>query len=571
MLKFEDMPYTRPNLEQYQADLRQLMDVVQKASAWSEIKAAWLEQADRRRALDTNFFLASIRNRIDARNSFYEQEMAWLNGNLPAAQLVEKQAEATMLASPFLPDFEAEFGTQAVKMMRNNQRFSNPAIVPLQVKELQLQQQYSKVMATSGVDYHGKRAGVYDLLREMRSDDRAVRHEAFTAWSELHGSVAEQLEEIYDQMVKVRCDMASVLGFDSYIDMAYAMRRRFDYTPKDVADFRSHILKYVTPLCNRVYEQQRQRLGVEELAWYDESQVLPGEDAIPQGTEEELLAMAQQMYHELAPQAGEYFDFVVDYHLYDLTTKPGKRPGGFCSKLPSYHAPFIFANFNGTAADLGVLTHEAGHGFEEYVSSRIQPLPDQVRSTTEINEIHSMAMEHFTYPWMERFFGKATPRYLYQHLWDALSVLPYMCCVDEFQHRVFEQPAMPKEERRALWHSIERVYMPWRHYAGDERMEKGCFWLKQQHIFIFPFYYIDYALAQICAFQFYLRDLENHEKAWSDYMRLCRAGGSVGYFDLLKLAKLQCPFDEQTVQQTIAKIEQLLTARRNALSAAERG
>ena len=260
------------------------------------------------------------------------------------------------------------------------------------------------------------------------------------------------------------------------------------------------------------------------------------------------------MYRELSPETGEFFAFMMKYDLFDLETKPGKRPGGYCTSLPSFKAPFIFSNFNGTAADMGVLRHEAGHAFEGYTAGRLMPLPELAHSTSEINEIHSMAMEHFTYPWMHLFFGEKTDMYFYDHLWGAVNVIPYMCCVDELQHRVYDNPSMTAMERRAVWRELEREYMPWRDYDGNEFLEGGGFWMQKQHIFLYPFYYIEYALAQICAFQFYLRMLDDQPAAWADYLRLCRAGGSRGYFELLKIGNLENPFAEGTVEKAVSAV-----------------
>jgi M3 family oligoendopeptidase len=171
--------------------------------------------------------------------------------------------------------------------------------------------------------------------------------------------------------------------------------------------------------------------------------------------------------------------------------------------------------------------------------------------TSEVAEIHSMSMEHFCYPYMESFFGDKADDYRYGHLMDALESIPYMVTVDEFQHRVFENPKMTAKERRQVWHELEATYLPWRDYDGHAFLEEGGFWMQKQHIFLFPFYYIDYALAQICAFEFYGRAKKDWESCWADYYRLCQAGGSKGYFDLLKLAGLSNPFQEGTVQKIV--------------------
>ena len=180
---------------------------------------------------------------------------------------------------------------------------------------------------------------------------------------------------------------------------------------------------------------------MDRLHYYDEELIFPEGNAVPEGTTEELVAKAQKMYHELSKETGEFFDFMVEHELFDLETKPGKQTGGYCTFLNTFKAPFIFSNFNGTSADVDVLTHEAGHAFEAYTAAKQIPFMDMVFPTSEVAEIHSMTMEHFAYPWMNAFFGEKADDYRYAHLMSALEVIPYMVCVDEFQHKVFENIA----------------------------------------------------------------------------------------------------------------------------------
>lgn len=554
MQKFSEIPYVRPDLTAYREALPAYVEQIRNAASWPELKALWLAQSDKRMEVMTARSIASIRNTVDTTDPYYEAEMRYFNTEMPAISLLEKQAEAALLASPFVCDFEKEFGSILIQNMKSSQRFADERLVPMQIRESELTQMYSKASATAVTDFRGQKCNFYGLLKAMQSTDRETRREAFVAWADLYAQVAPELDAIYDEMVQLRTKMAHTLGFETYTEMAYLQRRRFDYTAADVEKFHQQVKDVITPACARLFEAQRQRLGVDKLHWYDEALVFPEGNADPEGTKDELLAKAQQMYRELSPETSEFFDFMMQYDLFDLETKPGKRPGGYCTSLPSYKAPFIFSNFNGTNADMQVLTHEAGHAFEAFVASRRMPLPELAHSTSEINEIHSMAMEHFTYPWMERFFGDKTTQYLYDHLWGALNVLPYMCCVDEYQHRVYDNPSMTAMDRRAVWHELEQAYMPWRDYDGNEFLEGGGFWMQKPHIFLYPFYYIEYALAQICAFQFYLRMKQDRPAAWADYLRLCQAGGSLGYFDLLKLAKLDNPFAEGTVEKAVSAV-----------------
>ena len=263
------------------------------------------------------------------------------------------------------------------------------------------------------------------------------------------------------------------------------------------------------------------------------------------------------MYTDLSPETKEFFNFMRDNELMDLVNKEGKSTGGYCSFIGKYKAPYIFSNFNGTSGDIDVLTHEAGHAFQVY-SSRNIGLDEYNWPTYEACEIHSMSMEFFTYPWMDLFFEHETDKYKFAHLASAIKFLPYGVAVDEFQHFVYENPTITSKERNEAWRKIERKYLPHIDYGDNLFLKNGGFWQKQSHIFSSPFYYIDYTLAQVCAFQFWKKDQENHTSAWNDYINLCQAGGSQSFLNLVKLANLMSPFQEDCVKSVIGTIKSWL-------------
>ena len=250
---------------------------------------------------------------------------------------------------------------------------------------------------------------------------------------------------------------------------------------------------------------------------------------------------------------------MVDRELMDLVSKKGKQSGGYCTFISKYESPFIFSNFNGTSGDIDVLTHEAGHAFQVY-SSRHYQVPEYLWPTYESAEIHSMSMEFFTWPWMDNFFKEDTEKYHFDHLSSALLFIPYGVSVDEFQHFVYENPDATPEERKRAWREIEKKYLPHRQYPDNEYLERGGFWHKQGYIFQASFFYIDYTLAQICAFQFWKKMNEDREAAWADYLRLCQAGGSRSFTGLVELAGLQSPFKDGTVASVIGVIENWLNS-----------
>lgn len=554
MKKFSELEYVRPDMEKAGETVKACVKAMKTAASYAEFRDAYMEYVKLDTELATAKSIAHIRNTVNLMDEYYEKEMAYFNAEMPKYQLLVKEMGTVILESPFKKDMEAEFGRILIQNLEAGQLLSGEAVVEDKVKEADLASLYSKTVAAASADFHGEKLNTYGLLKHMQSTDRTERREAFLAWAGLFESIAPEIDRIYDGLVKLRAGMAEKLGFENFVPMGYLARRRYDYTAKELSGFRKQVREVIVPACEVLFERQREALGLDKLHYYDESVGSPEGNPVPVGGRDYLVAQAQKMYRELSPESGEFFDFMVQYDLFDLEAKKGKRVGGYCTTLPLYHAPFIFSNFNGTEADVNVLTHEAGHAFAGFTAAKFQKIPELCHSTSEINEIHSMGMELWTYPWMELFFGEQADQYRREHLADALKKIPYMVCVDEYQHRVYEKPDMTAMERRKVWRELEKVYMPWRDYDGNEFLENGGFWMQKQHIFLYPFYYVDYAMAQIGAFEFYTKMKENRTAAWEDYYNLCKAGGSKGYFELLAEAKLHNVLEEGAVREALAGV-----------------
>lgn len=551
--KFSDIAYARPDFKRAEEEIYAFIENFNRAENYAQARKLYLEHEKAEEELDTAYTVASIRNTVDTTDAFYEGEMNYFYEQIPRLQLVGKKANEAMLASPFKADFEREFGGGFIKKMEAAIRLADESIVGEQVEESKLSQEYSKTVAGCTTNFRGEECNFYGLLKHMQSTDRAERKQAFNAWADLYRSVSDKLDGIYLRLCELRRTMAAKLGFSDYVEMAYLANGHYDYGAEEVAAFRVQIVKEVVPAVTKLYEEQRQRLGVEKLRYYDEQLIFPEGNATPIGDMRYLVDSAHQMYRQLSAQTGEFFDFMTEHELFDLETRKGKQMGGYCTFLNTYRAPFIFSNFNGTSADVDVLTHEAGHAFQAYTSARCLPLSSQIWSTSDICEIHSMTMEHFAYPWMDKFFGDKADRYRYAHLSEALKVVPYLCLVDHFQHEVFAHHYDAKG-LRACWRRLEKIYMPWRDYDGNEFLEEGGFWMQKQHIFLYPFYYVDYALAQMGAFEYFTRSKQDKKAAWHDYYELCKAGGSKSYFELLKTGNLSNPFEDGSVRKVVSGV-----------------
>ena len=263
------------------------------------------------------------------------------------------------------------------------------------------------------------------------------------------------------------------------------------------------------------------------------------------------------MYEELSPETKEFFDFMMENELLDVFGRKTKAVGGYMTYLPDYKAPFIFANFNGTSGDVDVMTHECGHAFQGYLAAE-DPIREHADIGMETAEIHSMSMEFFTEPWYGLFFGEEkTAAYTDMHLEDAVIFVPYGCMVDEFQHEVYDRPDMTPMERKEMWKKLEKEYKPHMDYAGLDFFERGCFWQKQHHIYSFPLYYIDYVIAQLCAFEYKIWMDKDRQSAWESYLKLCRISASEFHTDLLQQSGIESPFKDGVISKIVENLKKI--------------
>jgi len=377
--------------------------------------------------------------------------------------------------------------------------------------------------------------------------DREVRKNAEAKIMEFFAENEAKFDEIYDKLVKVRTQMARKLGYKDYVEFGYLRLGRTDYDSKMVANYRKQVLEDLVPVVIKIMEDKAKRLGIDELRSYDLNLDFKSGDPKPIGDRPFLVSQAQKMYASLSKETKEFFDFMVEHELLELDAKQGKAGGGYCTYIPDYKSPFIFANFNGTSGDVDVLTHEAGHAFQVF-SSRNYEIPDYYFPTLEACEIHSMSMEFFAYPYLELFFGEDAYRYRYKHLAGTISFIPYGVLVDHFQTEVYENPDMTPDERKATWRKLEKMYQPYKVY-DNAFLEKGTYWFRQSHIFSNAFYYIDYTLAQVCAHQYFIKNNVDAMSAWESYYNLCKQGGSKSFLELIKVAGLDNPFVDGTIKK----------------------
>ena len=548
--KFSTLEYTRPDVAAAIQTITGFTDKVRSAASAADVLSAITDLDAASSEFMTMVTICSVRHTLNTKDEFYQAEYEYIMEQLPTMNPAQIAFQDAVAESPFRPDVEAVYGKQIFVKAELAKKSFTEANIPLMQRESKLCTEYENMMAGAEIPFEGETLNLYGIQKHFEDEDREKRRAAYRAYEKFYADNEPRLEEIWDELIKIRTEMGRNLGFDSFIPLGYMQQGRTDYGQEEVASFRAQVLKELVPFCSELYEAQAKRLGLVEVMAYDEKRVFPDGNAHPAGDDDFMIRNAQSMYHDISPETGEFIDFMIDHELMDLKNKPGKASTGYMTFLPSLKAPFVFSCFNGTIFDMEVLSHELGHAFAGYMSMRNQPIFDFCDWTTDIAEIHSMAMEQFAYPYAERFFGDDADKYRFQHLQEAITFVPFGVAVDEFQHICYAHPELTAKERTYEWHKLEEKYMPWRKYDPDEEFfGRGGYWYHKLHIFLYPFYYINYTLTTMGAMEFKTRDARDHKGAWADYLKLCRCGSSMSYLETLRHAGLMVPFEEGTVEK----------------------
>ena len=558
-MKFSEFKYTRPSYEENKEQILSLVNEIKLANTYTEQKGYVDELNKIRNNIESMSTICSIRHSINTDDEFYEKEKQYWDEYSPLYEELNSLFYEVLISSKFKEDIIKDYGQQFISIIEYSLKaFSSEIIKELQ-EENRLCSEYTKLLASAKINFEGEERNLSGLGKYILSKDREMRIKASKAYYGYFEENEAKFDEVFDKLVKVRVEIAKKLGFDNFVELGYIRMKRTDYNAEMVKNFRKQVLEYIVPVAKKLYDRQAKRLGIENFTYVDENFEFSSGNATPKGNPEYIMENGKKMYSQLSEETKEFFDFMLENELMDLVTKKGKAAGGYCTYIPNYKAPFIFSNFNQTADDIDVLTHEAGHAFQVYMSTWID-MPEINFPTYESCEIHSMSMEFITWPWMDLFFKEDTEKYKYTHLGSAIKFIPYGIVVDEFQHIMYENPNMSKDERKEAWRELEKKYLPHKNYEGCEFLEKGTWWFKQGHIFKNPFYYIDYTLAQICALQFWKKIRENKEEGWEDYLKICKVGGTKSFLEIVNIGNLNSPFEDGCVENVINTIDKWLNS-----------
>lgn len=554
-MKFKDMPYERIDFAKAKAELSEIMEKSKAAKSGEEQFEIHKEFYQLNDKIQTQVTLCSIRHTIDTTDEFYEKEQNYYDEQIPEYSNMCVEYQKILFHSPYRQVLEEKIGQVAFKNMEIAMKSVSEEIIPLMQEENTLVTEYEKLLASAQIPWGEETLNLSLLTPYLKHKDAKIRREAQEKQNEFFLSIQDKLDELYDKLVKNRTLQAKKLGFETYTPLGYLRMQRNCYGREEIENLRRQVKEVWVPFAESIFEKRKERLGLSELSYTDEVVYSPKGNPQPEGTPEEILQAGQQMYEELSAETKEFFDFMMDNELLDVFGRKTKAVGGYMTYIPDYKSPFIFANFNGTSGDVDVMTHECGHAFQGYLAAA-DPIREHADIGMETAEIHSMSMEFFTEPWYSLFFGKETAQeYTEMHLEDAVIFVPYGCMVDEFQHIVYDNPELTPKERKQAWKDLERVYKPHLFYDGLEFFENGCFWQKQHHIYSFPLYYIDYVIAQLCAFEYKIWMDKDREAAWQSYLKLCKMSASKFHTELLEEAGLETPFKSGVIAKIVENLK----------------
>ena len=557
-MTFSQIPYKRADLDHWKSLVEDLTARFKAAGTFEDADAIYQESELATVEYETMVSLARIRRDIDTRDEFYDAEVTFYNQEMPKLQPVFKAWTTATLESPFRKELEAKYGAVPFINAEMSTKTFSPEIVEDLQKENALRTRYSKLIASAQIPFRGETYTLSQLSPWKLNPDDQIRKEAWTAEGNWYNDHGAELDEIYDELVKLRDSMGRKLGYDGYTKLGYYRMKRNCYGPEDIDNFRFAVQEYLVPVAKKLYIRQAQMQGREfPLNFADKDLAFRSGNPKPVGTPEDILAMGDKFYSELHPETDTFWRFMREHEMLDVESKPGKAGGGYCSRIASMRSPFIFANFNGTSHDVEVVTHEAGHAFAGFLNRNRIP-SSTIWPSMEGCEVHSMSMEFFAWPWAEGFFGEDARKFRYNHLKGALAFIPYGTMVDHFQHIMYQYPEFDPQERHQVWQELLGLYMPWVKPGEIPFYGDGKGWQRQSHIYASPFYYIDYCLAQTVALDFWARIQEDSDAAFETYLKYTGLGGTMVFTDLLKEAGLGNPFDAETLRRICAAAEAYL-------------
>jgi M3 family oligoendopeptidase len=523
--------------------LNECLEEVSRAQSLEDWEKSIYRWNETKSHLQTHFDLIELAFQCHTEDPGVEKEERRLKEEIdPVVDEWNAKIREKILNSPQRKALEDKLGRQYFIFLKLRQDSFDPLNIKFETKLNHVLSDYTKLSGSASFKVDGNKYPIAHYKKFSSSPDARLRRDSFISYSGWFLEHNKELEEIFDKSTALRRQMGDVLGYENFIPLGYQKMRRVDYGPEQVAKLRKEIHDVIVPIAGEIRAQQARHLGkkavsVWDLDYFPQWQNGDLKVGIPEQT-----AAALKIYQKLSPRLAGHFQKMMEWDLIDVAAREGKAPGAFCTDFSDYRVPFIFLNSVNEATDVTTLLHESGHAFQGWESRSIE-LMEIRHPTLEACEVHSMGMEFLAYPYYGNFFtDEDAERFKKRHLADSILLLPYIAMVDEFQHQVYSGEAKTAEERAKAWERLEDKYMPGIDFSDAPEWKRRR-WTRQLHIFQVPFYYIDYAIAQIGAWQLWVQSVRDKDKAMENYLNLCQIGGTRPLGEFFATGGLRLPFD----------------------------
>lgn len=541
-----------PEIEPYYRDLKERPLSAGNLDRWM---ADWSRIYSLVDEVYSRLYVASTANTAD-------QEMKklfddFLDNVQPRFKAEEQALKEKILDSDLCPT-ECDL---LLKKMRTEAEIYREENLPLLSQEQKMRQRFSSITGSQTVVWQGQERTIAQLRPVYQEQDRSLRQKAWEVAAQRQLQDRSAMAELWQEYFNLRRRIANNVGFHSFRDYRWRSLHRYDYTPEDCQIFRKAIEKVVVPAAQRIYQKRQEALGLDSLRPWDlDVDVKKRPPLKAFSNMSQLISGVSGIFHKLDVELAGYFDLMASEDLLDLENRKNKRPGGYCITFNAAKRPFIFANAVGTHGDVQTLIHESGHAFHAFISSRFLPYAQQTEGPMEFNEVASMAMELLAGSHLEAFYSKEdAERAFVEHLEGIVLFWPYMAVVDGFQHWAYENPEMAMDPQACdeKWDELHRRFMKGIDYTGYEEFRRTG-WQRRLHIYIHPFYYVEYGLAQLGALQVWANSLRDPGGALQAYKKALAMGGTRPLPELYKTGGASLTFDSEVLGQAMELIEKRL-------------
>ena len=486
------------------------------------------------------------------------KHLAFVRDIEPKLKPIQDQLRSKYLDSPHRKGLPAERYRVFDRAQENRRALYREANIARETELAELDQQYQKIIGAMTVHFQGVERTPSQMAPFLEETDRKLRQSAWEPVAARRLVDRDALDDIFDRMIALRQEIAHEAGFPSFTEYAYRLRERFDYGVAEATAFQDAIAKVVVPLARTIQEDRRKALGVDALRPWDLSVDPLGRPPLRPFAEVDRLAEGSEaIFRDVDPELGAQFAYMRRNGLLDLANRKGKAPGGYQTTLEASRLPFIFMNAVGVDGDVRTMLHEGGHAFHA-LASRGEPLSAYRESPIEFCEVASMSMELLGARNLELFYNQADADRSYRQLLEGIvTILPWIATVDAFQHWIYANPAHSRAERRNAWNALLDRFGGVVDWSGFEDARSNG-WHRQLHIFLYPFYYIEYGIAQLGALQVWLRGLSDRTAAVAAYRSALALGGARPLPELFEAAGAKFAFDEASLKPLMDAIDREL-------------